>query len=928
MSQFIPGQRWVSSTEPELGLGLVLEVLQQRVTILYLAAAEKRTYALDNTPLTRVMFNSGDEILDNEEQTWTVQQVHQHEGLITYAVVSKAGEQAQLQEVDLCHHLQFNKPQDRLFSAQTDPDSWFELRYQTWQHLHRLHQSPVRGLLGGRTSLLPHQLYIAHETAARSAPRVMLADEVGLGKTIEAGMIMQHRLLNQLSQRILVLVPESLLHQWLVEMLRRFNLRFSVFDEPRCSESDAANPFESAQLILSSQEFFSAYSSRRQQALQCDWDLVIVDEAHHLHWDEQQPSAEYTFVEQLAHISDGLILLTATPEQMGVESHFARLRLLDPERFYSYSAFKQEQAQFEPVANAAQMLLHEPALNNDTLQNLAQLLQHDQVENLLSQLRNDQQNQDLRKQLIDILLDHHGTGRVLFRNSRQTIKGFPKRLRYAYALEPGAIADPEDYTNLSQHPRCACVLQILQKLQGQKALLICKKSETAIALSQEIKKSTGLLTPFFHENMSIVERDRAAAWFADPENNSPLLICSEIGSEGRNFQFVHHLILFDLPDNPDLLQQRIGRLDRIGQIQDINIHIPYIKGTPEAILFRWYDEGLDAFRQNCNAAVQLFSQQQQQLQQCYQHNNPQQTDEFIAATTQLHLQIDQQLHDGRDHLLELNSCRQETANELLAELRDIGRGHVVWNYMEKLTDCYGVETEFHSPHCHILTPGNHMRMGNFPELPEDGVTVTTDRNTALAREDMQFLTWEHPMLTAAMDMVLSSDTGNAALSIFKQPQLKPGQFLLEIIFIVECSAPAELQIGQFLPATPIRVLLDQNGNDLSANIAADSFIATTESLEKQQMVQFINSQRAALETLLKQARDAAALSMKYLLHDIDLAMLDTLGQELKRLVRLKAVNPGIKAEEVTAFKEKFQLTHTCINAAQLKLDAIRFIVIT
>ena len=84
----------------------------------------------------------------------------------------------------------------------------------------------------------------------------------------------------------------------------------------------------------------------------------------------------------------------------------------------------------------------------------------------------------------------------------------------------------------------------------------------------------------FHEHMEIVERDRAAAYFAARENGSQLLLCSEIGSEGRNFQFAHHLMLFDLPLEPDLLEQRIGRLDRIGQTRVIQLHVPYFPGSP------------------------------------------------------------------------------------------------------------------------------------------------------------------------------------------------------------------------------------------------------------------------------------------------------------------------------------------------------------
>ena len=97
-----------------------------------------------------------------------------------------------------------------------------------------------------------------------------------------------------------------------------------------------------------------------------------------------------------------------------------------------------------------------------------------------------------------------------------------------------------------------------------------------------------------------MERDRQAAWFAEAEG-AQVLLCSEIGGEGRNFQFAHHLVLFDLPLHPDILEQRIGRLDRIGQRERIQIHVPYIEDTPEEVCLRWYADGLESFTEPWNA---------------------------------------------------------------------------------------------------------------------------------------------------------------------------------------------------------------------------------------------------------------------------------------------------------------------------------------
>jgi len=243
MNDFIPGQRWISNTESELGLGMILEAEFNRVTVLFLATGDRRVYARDNAPLTRVRFTEGDVVESTEYCKITVQQIQEYNGLLSYIGLDEDGQLQQIDEMELNHHIQFNKPQDRLFTGQFDPSAWFSLRYDTWLRQQQHQQSSVKGLQGARAALIPHQIYIAHQAANRVAPRIMLADEVGLGKTIEAGLILQHRLINGLSQRVLILVPEALMYQWLVEMLRRFNLRFSLLDETPVWRAPMKIPF-------------------------------------------------------------------------------------------------------------------------------------------------------------------------------------------------------------------------------------------------------------------------------------------------------------------------------------------------------------------------------------------------------------------------------------------------------------------------------------------------------------------------------------------------------------------------------------------------------------------------------------------------------------------------------------------------------------
>ena len=353
MDDFTKGQRFVSDFEPELGLGVVDDVTRLSVAVRFPASHERREYARDNAPIRRVRFRPPDRVRGRDGSTFEVASVEERGGLLVYH--SRSGES--LCEADLSDTISFDKPEERLFAGQFDPPALFDLRSDALRHQHRRRASPVRGFAGGRIDLLPHQLYIAAETTSRLIPRVLLADEVGLGKTIEAGLILHRLILTGRARRVLIVTPDSLVHQWLVELLRRFNLWFHVFDEPRCASIEAsredANPFLEDQLILASLSLFAGRETRVRQARASGFDIVVVDEAHHLAWTPDAASPEYRAVEALAEAAPSLLLLTGTPEQLGIPSHFARLRLLDPARFHDLGAFLDESERYIEVARAA-----------------------------------------------------------------------------------------------------------------------------------------------------------------------------------------------------------------------------------------------------------------------------------------------------------------------------------------------------------------------------------------------------------------------------------------------------------------------------------------------------------------------------------------------------------------------------------------------
>jgi len=350
-SVFTTGQRWISDTETDLGLGTVLEVDFRHVTVVFTAVGETRRYAMETAPLTRVEFSPGDKVTSHEGWRLVVQVVTNDEGLLFYTGVREdTDETTTIDESNLDHFLQFGSPRERLFAGLIDGPRWFNLRRRVFDYRHDQARSLVRGLAGTRVSILDHQMYIAVDASRRLHPRVLLADEVGLGKTIEAGMILHAQRVNQQVSRVLIVVPPALLHQWLVELLRKFNISLSIMDKERYDEllpsAPNGNPFLAEQQVLVSLNTLTDNPAMQSAALEAGWDMLIVDEAHHLTWAPEQPSDEYLAIESLAQETPSVLLLTATPEQLGQAGHFARLRLLDADRFTSLESYLEQEKSF------------------------------------------------------------------------------------------------------------------------------------------------------------------------------------------------------------------------------------------------------------------------------------------------------------------------------------------------------------------------------------------------------------------------------------------------------------------------------------------------------------------------------------------------------------------------------------------------------
>ncbi|KWS29705.1 RNA polymerase-binding ATPase [Pseudomonas amygdali pv. ulmi] len=943
--QYQPGQRWISDSEAELGLGTVLAQDGRLLTVLYPATGETRQYALRNAPLTRVRFSPGDVITHFENWKMTVREVDDVDGLLVYHGLNAQNEVVTLPETQLSNFIQFRLATDRLFAGQIDQLSWFSLRYNTLEHTSRQLQSSLWGLGGVRAQPIAHQLHIAREVADRIAPRVLLADEVGLGKTIEAGLVIHRQLLSGRASRVLILVPENLQHQWLVEMRRRFNLQVALFDAERFMESDAGNPFEDTQLALVALEWLVEDEKAQDALFAAGWDLMVVDEAHHLVWHEDKASREYSLVEQLAEVIAGVLLLTATPEQLGQDSHFARLRLLDPNRFHDLKAFRAESENYRPVAQAVQELLDKGKLSAAAQKTIHGFLGAE-GDSLLAAVNTG--DDEAKARLIRELLDRHGTGRVLFRNTRAAVQGFPERKLHQYPLPcpveylelpVGEHADlyPEvsfqSQSEVSEEerwwrfdPRVDWLIDTLKMLKRVKVLVICAHAETAMDLEDALRVRSGIPATVFHEGMNILERDRVAAYFADEEFGAQVLICSEIGSEGRNFQFSHHLVLFDLPSHPDLLEQRIGRLDRIGQKHTIELHVPFLETSPQARLFQWYHEALNAFLNTCPTGNALQHQFGPRLLPLLESGDDDEWQSLIDEARTERERLESELHTGRDRLLELNSGGAGEGEALVEAILEQDDQFSLPIYMETLFDAFGIDSEDHSENALILKPSEKMLDASFPLGDDEGVTITYDRNQALSREDMQFITWEHPMVQGGMDLVLSGSMGNTAVALIKNKALKPGTVLLELIYVSEVVAPRSLQLGRYLPPAALRCLLDANGNDLSSRVSFNTLNDQLESVPRASANKFIQAQRDQLTPRINAGEEKITPRHAERVAEAQRRLAADTEEELARLTALQAVNPTVRDSELVALRSQREQGLAMLEKAALRLEAIRVLV--
>jgi ATP-dependent helicase HepA len=880
----IVGQRYLSESEPELGLGMISDLEDKTFKIFFPAISEERTYSIFNPPLRRVVFEVGDEIIIDTGEKLNVLEVLDEEGIKLYKTSNEV-----IPETRLNENISFSKPQDKIYNGFSDSSSLYHLRIETLEHYINWSNSQYKGLIGGRINFLPHQMYVADKVCNSNNKKFFLSDEVGLGKTIEAGLIIHKLLLTNSVSKVAIIVPDALVNQWFIELFRKFNLTFNVFNK-ETELFESGNPFTNSNFNIISMNLLRGAKQARDWLLEFNPDMLVCDEAHQIKISEEN---EFEFYSKLSENSYVSLFLTATPEHKGSEDHFNRLKLLNPSE---YSDFKEFQARVSRSKEIGELI-------KDLKKNKADLARYFKSDVNLEELSD--------KQIISLLLELGGTGKSVIRNSRKSIEKskvfFPDRILHPYHLED------------QKNAKLDWLISFIDNNRKNKVLLICKTKDQIIEIEKYIaRNSTNHKVGLFHSDLTLIARDRQAAFFHESDGAN-ILLCTEIGSEGRNFEFCHELVLFDLPMRPDVIEQRIGRLDRIGQRNHINIHVPILKSSPEELIFDWLHEGLNIFESYKNYSNLVYEKFAEDIDNIIENHDRKKLDAIIPKIKLEINKLEEEFLKDRDFLVEKNSFDHEKSDEIVRSLKSIDSNDILESFLEKVFDEFGVDQEELEYKVWYIIPNSNMYIPYFPELSNEGLSYTTDRSMALEREDLHFMTWEHPLVQGVFNLILSEGYGNANAA----SRRKPGKSYIECHFKFFVKNLKKIDIHSLVKPVIFRSLIDSAKLDLTKKW--DTSFLTEQSIEiHPEKLLKLGQNKNSVNNLITICHENTQKVFKEYLKNKSIEIDKKYNAELQRLSLLQE-NEEIEVL-ISNLQKEVQLIRAHMKNSDLELDMIRLIV--
>jgi len=437
-----------------------------------------------------------------------------------------------------------------------------------------------------------YQIETARKVLRQLGGRALLADEVGLGKTIEAGLIIAEYLARGMVQSMLVLTPASLVSQWQSELSDKFNISTITTDnrDPQqpIDEFWTNNPRIIASLnTAKSAKHYPHVTSRT-------WDLVVVDEAHHL---KNRTTLNWKLVNALN--KRFILMLTATPVQNSLIELFNLLTLLKPGLLQTEAAFKKEyvdsrNGRVPKNPEKLRSLMREVMVRNTralvdvklpkrfatTITVTPAAGEEKLYQDLSEYLRSSEEKLD-RLSRTNLLMRAGSSPGALADSLKQLTKRLPDEELKSLARRAAQVKQVE---------KAKVLVEMLSK-SSQKTLVFTTHTATSTYLAQTLQAAN---IPFaeFTGGMSLKQKDEAIAAFRD---NVSVLLASETGGEGRNIQFANAIVNYDLPWNPMKIEQRIGRIHRIGQTQDVFIFNFCLKGSIEEYILRILHDKINMF---------------------------------------------------------------------------------------------------------------------------------------------------------------------------------------------------------------------------------------------------------------------------------------------------------------------------------------------
>ena len=643
---------------------------------------------------------------------------------------------------------------ERLTSGRLDEISDFLTRLDAL-HLLALREADGLGsFLGGRVRLFPHQLYVAERATAREPVRWLLADEVGLGKTIEAALILNRLVHAGKVERCLIVAPEALTVQWLGELWRKYHQAFTLLDAPRLADvvrdfGKDFNPFDVHRRAIIALEMLTAHPELTNQAVNASIDLLVVDEAQRLRRPPRHPGEPaWRAVAPIAGLGRHVLLLSATPLEDDAHGFFRLLQLLRPQEFPDDTSFETRLASGTPL----------PRCTSSTRRSdIGGLPPRVGIPISIESTTGWTLQREVERTLRAAAADAVAQRKKIDRIRRAQASG--AALSAVLGPDERELREQADAMNASD-PRLTWLVAQARRWKdaNEKTLVFVAHRETLEMVRTAFSHRAQLATGAFHEELSPARRDTEVALFRNPDGPS-VLVSTEAGGEGRNFEFCRRLVLFDLPWKPATVEQRIGRIDRIGR--RLPVEIVYFR-PPDGIgadVVRLL-EALDVFIEPSAGLEPQLAHVERTLEEIALDPSASLTDARLetvisdarAARTRIREAAYQQLHR--------EPYRSDMAPGLLARIPsqlDALNEQVVVALCARLG--FNVE-HTRGRRTFAIELGNESLVDSLPGVPgESSYIGSFDREEAVEDESIDFFASGHPLVEGVFAHLEDSQMG-------------------------------------------------------------------------------------------------------------------------------------------------------------------------